>query len=100
MVLNKNSRLVRWTYLVIGDHVPVRTSLCMFFWRAFLITPIIVILVGVLFILASPGLVIAWCFERFFKRSSSKVINRIKNSVFVQGAATIKGKVCPIITFE
>ena len=116
MKLQRNSRLVRFAYSIDG-FPPEHTTLCAFFWKTFLFTPLIwllivggtVLMAGVViyhlvqFSIASSGIfpaiivlvgLVTWWFMK------KDVKDRIKASTFVQGAKAIKSKFCPIITFE
>lgn len=122
MVLKANSRLVRWTYIWRDSAPPSTTTLCRFFWRAFVFMPLawlgIVSCCGILLtalgsvIWNDPfgflwGLALVMTCAGFVSIAllvwfaGEKIIaltpQEIKESAFVQGVKTIHSKMCPII---
>lgn len=141
MTLNPNSPLVKWTYFLretethykyTGEgieveqaRVPRVTTLCRFFWRAFVFMPLFWLLIssavlglvyGVLYfawtyttvaLSVVLGTVALGLFLFYLQKHSSKIdlitsnaCDLVMESTFVQGLKTVKGKFCPIITFE
>ena len=120
MELKTNSRLVQWAYFLRDGDPPNTTTLCRFFWRAFVFVPIYWLVmatalgcsVALLVIMVWANLhVIMWggvVLTAFFSLVYGGYIllcaqlgkvppTSIENSTFVQGAKTIKSKFCPII---
>lgn len=140
MTLRRTSRLVRWAYWMEIEKIPPQTTLCAFFWRAFLFAPLFALCItvtignmlfwigkgvlwlilyfnltallhfigGTVAVLLSMALLVGVVFALVFsaewvgrrpvieqRRESMK--QRVRNSVFVQGAKSIKGKFCPLI---
>ena len=135
MTLNSHSRLVQWTYyfadsryrgedpegLSIYGKWPQHTTLCRFFWRAFVFVPLIwatIIGVGsfaigglcillwrnlllsaqfagvISFVMVSCAAVYYWLLPTNW---SEVTYVSIKTSTFMQGVKAIKSKFCPII---
>ena len=119
MELKSDGKLVRWAYKF-SDYTPETTTLCRFFWRAFVLVPLAwaVILGGVggilgmmivlflenplRFLLIVGGIISGlalliggiWSWNLPWSEITPA---SIKDSTFVQGAKTIKSKFCPII---
>lgn len=126
MTLQRRGRLVRWAYFFSSTSIPERTTLCAFFWRAFVFVPTVWFVIAVLvFSLGFIGIDVAWHhplkaagmaagFIGFFffmswfeqrkaivhNRVMSKARDRVAESVFVHGVKSIKSKFCPIIDLE
>jgi hypothetical protein len=133
MILDHTSRLVRWTYVLnhsrryytdgVWRRAPHTTTLCRFFWRAFVLMPILwssilfgfvhvsvlmwehlhqsfVVLsliaaaIAMVLIIAGIGSTIRYA----VRKGTLPSMASIANSTFVQGLKAIKRKVCPIIT--
>ena len=61
MKLSRNSKLVKWAYLMRYDYdIPGRTNVCALFWRSFLGTPLSCVFVAILFTFFSPFLLWDW----------------------------------------
>jgi hypothetical protein len=122
MKLQRQSKLVRWAYSFDGKHdVPSYTSLCAFFWRAFVFVPlgwasivgivlfVIVMLVGgawqhprtailvTTFMVVFTGLVVN---DKAINRKFRGIGDSIEESVFWQGLVATKSKFCPLIEIE
>lgn len=124
MTLNLRSRLVRWTYYLTSKYdMPDTTTLCGFFWRAFVFMPLFWMLVvggfgtilvaivlhiilhpwqalnilGVAVLLVGVFLFGAWLYNVEWMEVTPAAV---RDSVFVQGLKTLKGKMCPIIYFK
>lgn len=133
MQLYPKSKLVRWTYLLRerkydwDDHVtrkyPKQTTLCRFFWRAFVFMPLFWLgitgvfgfilvmtykvfiedpwsfLLGVGIVVGILGglLLVAVICSTEWRKVTPKAI---RESVFVQGVKSVKDKFCPVIRFE
>lgn len=110
-------------------NVPHQTSLCALFWRAFVGVPLLMlvhlfIVVTILFLIgmavwhywhtiawvaaalliaALLTLLISWVLHRTLDATPGDaaeiLVERIADSVFVQGLKAVKGKMCPIIKF-
>jgi len=131
MTLNPNSRLVRFAYSLFNDgdkpgtrYGPKQTSLCAFFWRAFVFVPFawLTICGGAVFFVvsvlvfwkitlsallgASLYFGVRYLYEVLIQpkvRARRKANPRTEPStveVFVAGVRTIKAKMCPIIDFK
>ena len=122
MVLNTHSRLVRWAYFFGSVWEHDTTTLCQFFWRAFVFVPLgwLVIVAFFGFVIFSAGwfllsypkafllsmlLVIApiailWTSSYLLNLRDQLIVKRVRDSIFVQGLVALKGKLCPIIYFE
>jgi len=103
MILERNSRLVRWAYWferVIGDRVPNKTGLCSFTWRICALTPM-AILAAVVF---SPIWGPAWCVIWILEHTSlgDKLDKRVSREGGILGERVHAwhDKVCPIIKLE
>lgn len=114
MQINRRSKLVRFSYLIRPEGIPSRTTLCAFFWRTFVGMPILLATVLALLVYVGwsiyhyplpwagyTSVILLICGSFAF---CDYLTNKVKhgnlgNSTFVQGVKTIKGKVCPIITF-
>lgn len=108
MTLNRGSKLVRFAYYFADYGVPSQTSLCRFFWRAFVFVPLFWLLIStfisiVIFALyattiATKGLLPLVLFGItgivYLLSTYSDVI---KNSVFIQGIKAMLEPYCPII---
>lgn len=131
MNLNPNSKLVRWAYFFSsynntpGTYFgPRSTTLCAFFWRAFVIVPLVWLLllslmgavlwvtwqtpmvvalyVGVIvlwFILWAILSIIIGAITRFVRKGST-ISSSSTLGVAAAGVRSIKQKFCPIIRFE
>lgn len=117
MELSPSSRLVRFAYFFKSYGPPTSTTLCAFFWRAFVIIPLIwtLIVVGAGSILYGLGrgtwlhpwimliTVITLCLIVLFAtyvEEADHIINaidRIEASTFYQGLKSLKSKMCPVI---
>lgn len=120
MELSPSSRLVRFAYFFKSYGPPTSTTLCAFFWRAFVIIPLIwtLIVVGagsilyglgrgtwlhpyiMLVSVLTIGLVILIAFYVDDKEDPFHVfraIDRVEASTFYQGLKALKSKVCPVI---
>ena len=131
MQLDANSRLVKFAYwmnrpkvlgytatedgghwVAVCSNIPNKTSLCKFFWRAFVIVPIISPFV---FAALSISAAFIWIGSRtpklpkplFLSLAVDKLENKvaaladsIKYSTFIAGLWAFKQNICPIITFE
>ena len=99
----------------VRSNIPAKTSLCRFFWRAFVIIPLISPFVVLAMAAVSAAFGVSWVFRNLPKvRPPSRVTNfvekatdviedavlAIKYSVFIQGLKSLKHSMCPIITFE
>lgn len=95
--------------------IPARTSLCRFFWRAFLIVPLVSVPVVICYgVVAAGGLIGGLISGIPFPKTNlgvgkyldkaadgiSNVVGAVLDSVFIKGLKAIKARVCPIITFE
>ena len=131
MNLNPNSKLVRWAYFFSsynntpGTYFgPRSTTLCAFFWRAFVFVPLawlfIFGLVGAVLLaiwktplitLVYVGVLILWLvflailsiiFREIarFVRKGSTISSSSTLGVAAAGVRSIKQKFCPIIRFE
>lgn len=121
MELKRNSRLVKWAYKFSDFGPPDSTTLCRFFWRAFVFMPLVW-----LFIVGSVGLVVGgigvliWqnllttvkvagfllslvavvgfvAYHVYYTEWTEVTLNSINRSTFVQGVKAVKSKFCPII---
>lgn len=136
MTLDRNSLLVRFAYSVFSSkewhgnffsRIPLRTTLCAFFWRAFVLVPLtwlcigcglaffvtaafrvakeywhLELMVAALAISLTPVIFIVIAVVHEYAENEEYVDNlfyRLENSVFVQGAKSVKSKFCPIIEF-
>lgn len=130
MKMNKDSRLYRWTYFLTYRYErPTQTTLCRFFWRAFVFMPLFwgAIVGGLsasLFLLAklswltkgifpailATAFLVYWLLNHYsrtvrdgarsFGYKVEDVVEKVLKSVFWQGVKAVKGKFCPIIRFE
>lgn len=121
MVLASRSRLVRWAYYLNDFGPPAQTSLCAFFWRAFVFMPLFWLLMtfvvfSILFVICSvvyrnPGtftalvligaiIILALRKSRTISRAVDNSLYCLEQTVFWQGVKTVKGKFCPIIYFR
>ena len=117
MTLHPESRLVRWTYFPNKlFRYPKHTTLCRFFWRAFVLMPLCWVLIGIFItgfgiaiwehlttfslafvcILATIGLSGGLC-ALIHTDWGTVTINSVKESTLFQGLKTVKGRFCPII---
>lgn len=121
MQLSKSSKIVRWAYFTVGR--PKWTSLCSIFWLSMVVTPIAVVIMGLLLPIWGPiELWEKYCqkrwrawrayredlayerqraaYEREVVERRLKLANPPEPSawqVLWQGAKAIKNKVCPIV---
>ena len=120
MTLNRESWLVKWTYLMTSSgYPPKKTTLCRFFWRCFVFMPLFATLVlgflgGILYqswqnpiptaiVVAAVIVIFLGCVVGSMvqeKLAYSTLPQQISQSVFVQGLKAVKGKFCPIITIS
>lgn len=120
MTLNSDSRLVRFAYSWPPDsYVPVKTTLCRFFWRTFVFMPLAyAIMIGLpvtmtlMFAYETPKafltIVLGLIWSVVLISSNADVIenrfeairDRVAPTVFWQGVKSLKSKVCPIIRFD
>ena len=121
MILNSRSRLTRWAYYFLDDR-PASTTLCRFFWLAFVSVPLvwlcIITVVGSLIyimgvslsknpwaIVAALSLVLSAVAVFFglvylISHRHRLIPKRVRESVFAQGLVALKGRLCPIVYFE
>ena len=114
MTLDKMSKLVRWTY-VLAHSVPRQTTLCRFFWRAFVFMPLFWAMAG--------GAVGAFVYESILSKGILPLLvvgvlagvtglvyilinvvpsikDYVKESTFVAGIKAVKSKFCPIVEIK
>ena len=106
MKLKRDGLLMRWTYAPTREKwdFPDQVSLCRFFWRAFLLMPLFWVILG----LVSPVIGIVYLCTRpkvrIWQRNADTRLEQwgdvlyngftsVKESVFIQGLKTLKGKV-------
>jgi hypothetical protein len=117
MKLNRRSKLVRWAYFL-GDPYEKYTSLCVFFWRVVLLTPLkvagIIGLVGMVAFAVfqlGRGAVIYWnitlpalgalLFIAYIVHVRKlSAAERKAPSLLKEFIKSKKDKVCPVIEFE
>lgn len=104
MRLKKTSRLVQWAYWPEprDKPIPSQTSVCAFFWRAFVLVPMFTALFCVAIVLTSPAWVPIWAIGKMLPANTSDRIEarlkgRATNSVLAQRLLAAKRRVCPII---
>lgn len=106
--LNMNSRLVRWTYFperLVGDHIPTHTSLCLFFWRTVLVTPIFGSAYWFFRIVTYPFLLL-WYIIRWaaamtrLEGKLDKVVDGLIDGPIGVGVAALHKRICPIIRIQ
>ena len=101
------------------SNIPPRTSLCRFFWRSFLLVPILwvpmtivkLLMLVVGFVIGLAGFFPALPFlsasgagiSNFLDRTGDAIcagVDAVRESTFVRGIKAIKGRVCPVIEFK
>ena len=122
MILNPRSRLVRWAYLFSDVWEHETTTLCRFFWRAFVFIPLVWLSIvgGCGVVLVSAGMLllsypkafllgvllvasitaILWTSSYLLNLHDRLIVKRVRDSIFAQGLMALKKKFCPIIYFE
>ena len=69
MIISRQSRLVRWAYLDIwplnrmelSQYAPRQTSVCALFWRASVISPVVIVCLTIAILVVAFPLFILWC---------------------------------------
>lgn len=108
MTLNRGSKLVRFAYYFADFGVPSQTSLCRFFWRAFVFMPLAWIgIVGIVCLLLFMLTMLTWSTKgvapvaivviAFVVAYVAEHFTTIKNSTFIQGIKSLMEPYCPII---
>jgi hypothetical protein len=119
MTLRSDSKLVRWAYFF-SSYPPKHTTLCAFFWRAFVSIPLAWLGMGLLvtFILyvvgygmfyQAPlaslivtlsiiwGVIVPGNYQKTLNATLKRALDRADEMVFMQGVKAFKSKFCPII---
>lgn len=61
MKLARDSRIIQWAYLMHKDYeIPERTNVCALFWRVFLLSPLRLVVVAMMFLVMWPIPVCEW----------------------------------------
>ena len=108
MILSRKSYLLRWAYWWEERWSrPDQVSLCLLFWRAFFIAPVMSAIIGGLVVILSPVWLLCVIDEKFDGRTTRRRwLNamdakyerfRPSRSVFYQGVKAMKARVCPLI---
>lgn len=124
MNISRNSLLYKWAYTFTDSwSKPDQTTLCAFFWRAFLFVPLgflAMITIGSAFLIEviitykenptdfflvvglAVGVVLVAIFVTSIPAIADSISNRLEDSewVFVKGLTSLKKKFCPIIRFK
>lgn len=103
MQISRRSLLIRWAYWLdkkIGDPPPFTVTLCTLFWRTVLLTPLVLLLIGVF----SPVWVPLWVTVRFVCVPLLRAVpDRAYRRIEVAGGAVgdvllaAKDRLCPLV---
>lgn len=126
MVLSKESRIIRWAYIL--DEPPFQTSLCVVFWRSVVWAPLICAALFVMSPIWLPVGLVMWLWKRYcegplkawerkrdqlyWEKYEAKILRKYDESkrkkekapsaltVLWAGVLAVKHRVCPLIFIQ